>query len=51
MVFVGNPELKRPLGRPRRRRGSKIKMDLRVIEWSDVYWINLAQVRASDEML
>jgi hypothetical protein len=30
-VLVGNPEGKRPLGRPRRRWENGIKMDLRVI--------------------
>jgi hypothetical protein len=28
-ILVGNPEGKRPLGRPRRRRVDNIKMDLR----------------------
>jgi hypothetical protein len=30
-VLVGNPEGKRPLGRPRRRWGNGIRMDLREI--------------------
>jgi hypothetical protein len=30
-ILVGNPEGKRPLGRPRRRRVDNIKMDLREI--------------------
>jgi hypothetical protein len=30
-IFVGNPEGKRPLGRPRRRWVDNIKMDLRGI--------------------
>jgi hypothetical protein len=30
---VGNPEGKRPLGRPRRRWVDNIKFDLRVIGW------------------
>jgi hypothetical protein len=29
--LVGRPEVKRPLGRPRRRRDDNIKMDLREI--------------------
>jgi hypothetical protein len=33
MVFVGKPEGKRPLGRPRRRWEDGIKMDLREIGW------------------
>jgi hypothetical protein len=32
-VLVGNPEGKRPLGRPRRRWEDGIKMDLREIGW------------------
>jgi hypothetical protein len=32
-IFVGKPEGKRPLGRPRRRWVDNIKMDLREIEW------------------
>jgi hypothetical protein len=31
-ILVGNPEGKRPLGRPRRRWVDHIKMDLREIE-------------------
>jgi hypothetical protein len=42
---VGNPEGKRPLGRPRRRRLDNIKMDLREIGWDGMYWIDLAQNR------
>jgi hypothetical protein len=30
-VLVGRPEVKRPLGRPRRRREDNIKIDLRDI--------------------
>jgi hypothetical protein len=33
-VLVGKPEGKRPLGIPRRRKESKIKMDLQVVVWS-----------------
>jgi hypothetical protein len=42
---VGRPEGRRPLGRPRRRRGDKIKMDLREIGFGDVDWIQWAQDR------
>jgi hypothetical protein len=42
---VGNPEGKRPLGRPRRRWVDNIKMDLREIGWDGRDWINLAQDR------
>jgi hypothetical protein len=34
-VFVGNPEGKRPLRRPRRRWEDGIRMDLREIGWGD----------------
>jgi hypothetical protein len=42
---VGNPEGKRPLGRPRRRWVNNIKMVLREIEWDGMDWINMAQDR------
>jgi hypothetical protein len=42
---VETPEVKRPLGRPRRRWVDNIKMDLGEVGWSDVYWIRLAQDR------
>jgi hypothetical protein len=42
---VGKPEVKRPLGRPRRRWVDNIKIDLREIEWDGVEWIELAQDR------
>jgi hypothetical protein len=32
-IFVGKPEEKRPIGRPRRRRAGNIKMDLKEIGW------------------
>jgi hypothetical protein len=41
MIFVGKPEGKRLLGRPRRRRVGNIKMDVRVIAWDGVDWIAL----------
>jgi hypothetical protein len=42
-LLVGNPERKRPLGRPRRRWIDNIKMDLVEIGFSVVDWIGLAQ--------
>jgi hypothetical protein len=42
-VLVGEPEGKRPLGRPRRRWEDKIRMDLQ--EVGDIDWISLAQDR------
>jgi hypothetical protein len=44
-VLVGNPEGKRPLGRPRRRWEDGIRIDLREIGLGGVYWIRLAQDR------
>jgi hypothetical protein len=44
-VLVGRPEGKRPLGRPRRRWESNIKMDLREIGIDGANWIRLAQDR------
>jgi hypothetical protein len=44
-VLVGMPEVKRPLGRPRRRWEDNIKMDLREIGIDGANWIRLAQDR------
>jgi hypothetical protein len=44
-VLVGNPEVKRPLGRPRRRWEDNIKMDLQKVGRSRGDWIELAQDR------
>jgi hypothetical protein len=44
-VLVGEPEGKKPLGRPRHRREDGIRMDLREIGWWGVDWIQLAQDR------
>jgi hypothetical protein len=44
-ILVGNPEGRRPLGRPRHRWVDNIKMDLREIGCYGVDWINLAQDR------
>jgi hypothetical protein len=43
--LVGNPEGKRPLGRPRRRWVDNIKMVLREIGWDGMNSIDLAQDR------
>jgi hypothetical protein len=45
MKLVGNPEGKRPLGRPRRRWVDNIKIDLREIGRDGMDWIDLAQDR------
>jgi hypothetical protein len=44
-VFVGKPEGKRPLGRPRHRWEDNIKMDLQEVEYEGTDWIELAQDR------
>jgi hypothetical protein len=44
-IFVGKPEGKRPVGRPRRRWVDNIKMDLREIGWNEVDWMDMAQDR------
>jgi hypothetical protein len=44
-VWVGKPEGKRPLGRPRRRWEDGVRMDLREIGLGYVDWIRLAQDR------
>ena len=40
--FLGKPEGKRPLGRPRRRWGNNIKMDLQEVGGGCGDWIELA---------
>jgi hypothetical protein len=44
-ILVGNPERKRPIGRPRRRWEDNIRVDLREIGWDDMDWIDLTQDR------
>jgi hypothetical protein len=44
-ILVGEPEGKRPLGRPRRRWLDIIKVDLREIRWDGMHWIDRAQDR------
>jgi hypothetical protein len=44
-ILVGNPEVKTPLGRSRRRWVDNIKMDLREIDRGGMDWIDLAQDR------
>jgi hypothetical protein len=44
-VFVGRPEGKRPLGRPRRRWEDNIKIDLREIGIDGANWNRLSQDR------
>jgi hypothetical protein len=44
-MLMGEPEGKRPLGRPRRRWEDNIRMDLREIRWGAMDWTDLAQDR------
>jgi len=44
-VFVGKPEGKRPLGRPRRRWVDNIRMDLQEVGCGYMDWIGLAHGR------
>jgi hypothetical protein len=44
-ILVGNPEGKRPLGRPKRRWVGYIEIDLREIGWDGGDWIDLTQDR------
>jgi hypothetical protein len=44
-LFVGKPDGKRPLGRPRRRWMDNIWMDIAEVGWGDVDWIGLVQDR------
>ena len=43
--FVGKPEGRRLLGRPRRRWEDNIKVDLQEVEWGGMGWIDMAQNR------
>jgi hypothetical protein len=44
-ILGGNPDGKRPLGKPRRRWVYNIKMDLRDVGRDGMDWIDLAQDR------
>ena len=44
-VLVGEPERKRPLGRPKRRWEDNIKMDLQEVECGGRDWLEMAQDR------
>jgi hypothetical protein len=50
-ILVAKPEGKRPLGRPKRRWVDNIKLDLRVIQWGGMDWINMAQLEISGGLL
>jgi len=44
-VLVGQPEGKRPLGRPKHRWEDNIKMDLQEVRCGGMYWIELTRDR------
>jgi hypothetical protein len=44
---MGKPEGKRSLGRPRRRWGNNIKVNLQEVECGDMDWIELGEDRES----
>jgi len=44
-VLIGKPEVKRPLGRPRRRWEDNIKIDLQEVGCGGMGWIEMAQDR------
>jgi hypothetical protein len=44
-AFVGKPERKRPMGKPRRRWDDNIKVDLQEVRCGGMDWIELAQDR------
>jgi hypothetical protein len=44
-ILMGKPEGKRPLGRPRRSWVDIIKMDLTLIGWDGVDWMDMARDR------
>jgi hypothetical protein len=44
-LFVGKPEGRRPLARPRSRWLDNIRLDLLEVGWGNVDWIGLAQDR------
>jgi hypothetical protein len=44
-ILIGEPEGKRPLGRPRHRWEDNIKMDLKEMGWEGVDWLHVAEDR------
>jgi hypothetical protein len=50
-ILVERPEIRRPLGRPRRRWDDKIKIDLRKVVWEGIDWIKLGQLGTSDKFI
>jgi hypothetical protein len=50
-VLVGKPEVKRPLGRPKRRWEDGIRMDLREIGWASVIGFDWLRIGTGGELL
>jgi hypothetical protein len=50
-ILMGNPEGRRPLGRPRHRWVDNIKTDLTEIGWDVMDWMDLAQDWTSGGLL
>jgi hypothetical protein len=48
---VGKPEVKRSVGRLRRRWKDNIRMDLRVTRWDYMDWIDIARIGTSGGLL
>jgi hypothetical protein len=46
-ILVGRPEVKRPLGRPRRRWEDNIKIDVQEARCGGMDWIDMAQDRVT----
>jgi hypothetical protein len=44
-ILVGKPEVRRPLGRRRRKWENDIKVDRREIGWGGMDWVYLALVK------
>jgi hypothetical protein len=44
-IFVGKPEGRRPLRRPRRKWVNNTELDLRELGWGGMDWIDLARDR------
>jgi hypothetical protein len=44
-VLVGQPEGKRPLGKPKYRWEDNVKMDLQEVGFGGMYWIEMAEDR------
>jgi hypothetical protein len=50
-ILVGNPERKKPLGRPRNRSENNIRIDLKEIGWGGMYRLIWARIGISGGLL